>query len=116
MKIVLDLDKLIALGVVEVIGNPGDVDFGGPTLPIKTSEAEQLLNFLNEKAGRNYQPVPANIRMIKARLKEYSKDQLQMMIARQCAQWKGTDREEFLRPATLFNATKCAQYIGSLVK
>jgi uncharacterized protein YdaU (DUF1376 family) len=33
-------------------------------------QAIELLSFLNEKAGRNYQPVPANIDMIVARLKE----------------------------------------------
>jgi len=75
----------------------------------------EILNFLNEKTGRNYQPVKSNLSMISARLKEYSKTQLRQVIAKKCREW-GTDEkmEPYLRPATLFNATKCAQYVGEL--
>jgi len=75
----------------------------------------EILNFLNEKTGRNYQPVKSNLSMITARLKEYSKTQLRQVIAKKCREW-GTDEkmEQYLRPATLFNATKCAQYVGEL--
>jgi uncharacterized phage protein (TIGR02220 family) len=37
------------------------------------------------------------------------------VIGRKTAKWKGDAKmEEFLRPATLFNRTKFAQYLGEL--
>lgn len=75
----------------------------------------EVLNFLNEKTGRNYQPVKSNLSMIKARLKEYSITQLNQVIAKKCRDWGADEKmEPYLRPATLFNATKCAQYVGEL--
>jgi len=110
--------------------NVDNVDRSGPqkthtdtdtdTDPSKTlmsgkPDVLEILNFLNEKTGRNYQPVKSNLSMISARLKEYTKTQLRQVIAKKCREW-GTDEkmEQYLRPATLFNATKCAQYVGEL--
>jgi phage replication O-like protein O len=73
-----------------------------------------VLNHLNEKAKRDYRPVKSNLDFIKARIKEgYSKDDLIRVIELKCSQWlKNPDMDKFLRPATLFNATKFAQYAG----
>lgn len=78
-------------------------------------QAKEILRFLNTKAKKNYQPVDANIKPIQSRLKEYGPDKLRQMIAIKCRQWIDDDvMSQYLRPATLFNATKCAQYIGEI--
>ena len=81
-----------------------------------TPDVLQLLQFLNEKTGRNYQPVRANIELILARLKDgASVDDCRAVIAKKCREWATDDKMRFyLRPATLFNRTKFAQYQGEL--
>lgn len=80
-------------------------------------DAKELLSFLNQKTGRNYQPVKANLDIIKARLKEgYTPTDLRKVIAKKYREWSPDEKmSEYLRPATLFNRTKCAQYVGELV-
>ena len=83
-----------------------------------TNTARSLLVFLNEKTGRNYQPVKANLDMIVARLKEGATErQCRLVILRKFHDW-GNDEKmtEYLRPATLFNRTKFAQYVGEIPK
>jgi uncharacterized phage protein (TIGR02220 family) len=81
-----------------------------------TPDVLSLLQFLNEKTGRNYQPVRANIELILARLKDgASVDDCRAVIAKKCREWAGDPKMSFyLRPATLFNRTKFAQYQGEL--
>jgi uncharacterized phage protein (TIGR02220 family) len=81
-----------------------------------SEEAKQILEFLNAKAGKRFRPVPVNIEMIVARLREgYTPDDLRSVVAMKCRKWKGDERmNEYLRPATLFNRTNCAQYVGEL--
>lgn len=77
--------------------------------------ARRLLAFLNERAGRNYQPVEAHMKLIRARVKEYGEDRLRAMVAMKCREWRTDERmAEYLRPETLFNATKCASYMGKV--
>jgi uncharacterized phage protein (TIGR02220 family) len=79
-------------------------------------DALQVLNFLNEKTGRHYKPLPANLDLISARLKEgASVDDCRAVIAKKCREWAGDEKmDQFMRPATLFNRTKFAQYQGEL--
>jgi len=80
--------------------------------------ARSLLAFLNEKTGRNYKPVDSNLSMIVARLKEgHTERECKLVILRKFHDW-GTDEKmaEYLRPATLFNATKFNQYGGEIPK
>jgi uncharacterized phage protein (TIGR02220 family) len=76
--------------------------------------AKRIIDYLNEKCGKSFRPVAANMKMIKARLKEFSEDDLLKMITHKCNEWMFTDMEKYLRPATLFNATKAAQYVGEI--
>lgn len=78
-----------------------------------------ILDYLNKKTGRSYRPVKANLDLIKARLDEgYSKEDIIKVIDSKCAAWLGDNKmSSYLRPETLFNRTKLAQYTGeSLVK
>jgi uncharacterized phage protein (TIGR02220 family) len=53
--------------------------------------------------------------LIKQRLRDGIADwQLKAIVSLKCEQWTGTDMEKYLRPATLFNKTKCEQYLGEL--
>ena len=83
----------------------------------KKTEAVEVLNFLNEKAGRAYRPTEANLGFIVARFKEGATvSDCRKVIAKKCREW-ATDEKmaEFLRPATLFNRQKFDQYIGEIV-
>jgi uncharacterized phage protein (TIGR02220 family) len=53
--------------------------------------------------------------LVSNRLKEYSKEELLAMIDYKCSEWLQDERfKKYLRPATLFNASKCADYIAQL--
>lgn len=80
-------------------------------------EAREVLAFLNAKTGRNYEDVDANMNLIRARLKDASVQDCKSIIAKKCRDWRGNEKmEPYLRPATLFNATKFAQYQGELLR
>lgn len=79
-------------------------------------EAEQILAHLNAEAKRDYRPVPSNIKLIRARLKEGATPaEMLAVIDMKVRQWANDPKmAQYLRPDTLFNATKFAQYIGQL--
>lgn len=93
--------------------SPTDSCRASPT----TRDAEAILAYLNEKAGSRFQPVKANIDRIKARLREYDAETLRGVVDRKCAQWRTDEKMcQYLRPATLFGAEKCAQYVGETAR
>ena len=79
-----------------------------------TQHAVEILFYLNIKASRAYRPTESNIRLIAGRLREGATlDDCKNVIDRKCSQWLADPKmSEFLRPATLFNATKFGQYQG----
>ena len=87
------------------------------TSPSWQEQAHSVLDFLNDKTGRVYRPVDTNLKLITARLKSGATVlQCRQVIARKARQWKGRpEMAPYLRPATLFNATKFEQYLGELV-
>lgn len=79
-----------------------------------TPEAQEVLTYLNGVVGSSFEPVPANIDLIVARLREGATvEKLRGVIDRKFREWS-TDgnMRKYLRPATLFNKTKYAQYAG----
>ena len=78
------------------------------------STARRLLEFLNEKAGRSFRPVPATMDPIIARLREGATEaNCRGVIARKVREWLGDPKmAKFLRPETLFNRTKFESYLG----
>lgn len=105
---------------------PDDItldDFFKNAQPSKTANAElkvqaiEVLQFLNEKTGRAYRPVDINLKLITARLKSGATvASCFQVIAKKTREWKSDPKmSEYLRPATLFNATKFEQYVGELV-
>lgn len=81
-------------------------------------QALEILSFLNRKADTNFEAVKANLDLISARLQEGATiSDCKMVIAAKVRQWLGDPQwEMYLRPATLFNRTKFAQYKGKLPK
>jgi uncharacterized phage protein (TIGR02220 family) len=75
-----------------------------------------VLQYLNEKSNRDFQPVQANLKLIYARLKEGATvEKCKQVIDAKVLEWaKDKKMSEYLRPATLFNATNFAQYAGQL--
>lgn len=87
------------------------------TLSGKPDDVREVLDFLNAKTNSGYRLVASNIEKISSRLKEGATvDEMKQVIARKCAEWMGTTMEKYLRPETLFNATKYNQYVGQLGK
>jgi len=80
-------------------------------------QAQEILTFLNTKANRAFQPVPANVDLIVNRLKEgATPGQCRQVIARKIMDWAtDDDMSTYLRPKTIFNRTNFAQYVGELV-
>lgn len=78
------------------------------------SDCIAVLNYLNSKTGSRFRSVPANLKLIAARLKEGATvDDCRSVIDAKTADWSGdTKMVKYLRPGTLFNAEKFAQYIG----
>jgi uncharacterized phage protein (TIGR02220 family) len=77
----------------------------------------EILGFLNERANRRYKPLAANLTLIASRLKEGATiPDCKAVIIRKCKEWGGTDMDQYLRPATLFNKEKFAQYSGEVAK
>jgi uncharacterized phage protein (TIGR02220 family) len=83
----------------------------------KPDDAVEILDFLNARTRSGYKPVASNLDKIEARLKEGSSvEEMKQVIARKSSEWLGTTMEKYLRPETLFNATKYNQYAGQLGK
>lgn len=76
----------------------------------------KILDFLIEQSGKRFKHVPANIRLITARLKEgHSHDDITSVIERKIKEWQDDVKmAKYIRPATLFNAEKFNQYVGEL--
>ena len=91
-----------------------------PTTPLHTrvsknfrSEALEVLNFLNLKANKNFRAIETNLRPIIARLSSgVGIEECKWVISRQVSEWNGTEMVKYLRPETLFNATKFESYLG----
>jgi uncharacterized phage protein (TIGR02220 family) len=71
--------------------------------------------YLNAKInGRYVSSAESNRKFIRARLREgYTFDDFKRVIDNQWIKWKDTDMAEYMRPETLFNATKFQSYINA---
>lgn len=85
---------------------------------IKNDISIRILNYLNEKTGKNFQAVNGSLKFIKARLKEgATEEQCRSVIDLKCSSWlKDLKMEPFLRPQTLFNSEKFSAYVGEINK
>lgn len=96
----------------------GELDNVVPVVisPSFRSEALEVLHFLNQKTSRNYRDVDANLKPIEARLRSGASVQdCKSIIGRKVLQWKNDEKMwPYLRPETLFRASKFEGYLGEL--
>lgn len=87
-----------------------------PSVALRSKDAAEILAHLNEKAGRSYRPVKANLSLIIARLKEgATPDDCRAVIDAKVKEWgENPKMAKYLRPETLFGATKFAGYVGDV--
>ena len=79
--------------------------------------AEQVISHLNHRTGKNYKAnTDATLKLISARLKDYTESDLIAVVDKKCDEWLGTDMEKYLRPQTLFNATHFEDYYNQPVR
>jgi uncharacterized phage protein (TIGR02220 family) len=76
---------------------------------------ESVIDYLNEKAGKHYRHTEANKRLVMARHKEgFSAEDMRRAIDNQCAEWlKDSHMNQYLRPITLFQASKFEGYLNN---
>lgn len=84
------------------------------THPYLPDWATEVVDYLNEKTGKHFKVTSsANTRFITARAKEgYTAEDFKKVIDTKTAEWKGTDMEQYLRPETLFSASKFESYLN----
>jgi uncharacterized phage protein (TIGR02220 family) len=85
------------------------------------SDATRVLDHLNAKTGRTFQAKLAtgkpskSVELIRLRLAEHGEAALIGVIDLKVGQWSSDAKmSAYLRPETLFGATKCEQYVGEL--
>jgi uncharacterized phage protein (TIGR02220 family) len=78
--------------------------------------AKEVLFYLNAKTGRHFRATENTLKPIVARLKEgYTVPEIRAVVARKCRDWAKDDHmRPYLRPETLFNATKFSSYVGEV--
>lgn len=78
-------------------------------------DARSCLFYLREATNRDFRENDTNLTIITARLRDHKTtfEDVKLMIDRQCKLWKGTPREEYLRPATLFGKEKFDGYFAA---
>lgn len=83
---------------------------------LKPDLADVVIKYLNQVTGRSYRAVDSNKRHINARIKEGANAaDFKAVIDRKSAEWlNNPSMEQYLRPATLFNAEKFNNYLGQI--
>lgn len=83
--------------------------------PKESDFTAAVVDYLNEKAGTHYRAGVAKTQaLIKARAKEgFTEADFRTVIDKKCADWIGTEYEQYLRPQTLFG-TKFESYLNQI--
>ncbi len=68
----------------------------------------ESLQYLNDVTGRQFKKSSE----LSARLKEYSIDDIKLVIDYKAREWMGGDMQKYLRPQTLFNSNKFESYLN----
>lgn len=77
----------------------------------------EIIDYLNNVCGTSYKyNSKKTVTLIKARLNEkYTVDDFKKVVDTMHAKWKGTEFEQYLRPATLFNEDKFEGYLNQKI-
>lgn len=82
--------------------------------PDRADTRMEIIAYLNQKTGKNFrQNTKATAKLIDARLNDgYSVDDFKKVIDNKCAEWLGTEQEQYLRPETLFSPSHFESYLN----
>lgn len=90
---------------------------------VSAADVDRVLGHLNAKAGTSFARLNGdgkegkNAQLVRDRIREHGVEALLAVIERKTEQWLHSDKmRPFLRPATLFGAQKCEQYIGECAR
>lgn len=85
-----------------------------PLVNTDNKHYKEIIAYLNDKTGLKYKSTSkATQQHINARITEgFTVDDFKTVIDKKCAEWKGTDFEQYLRPSTLFG-TKFESYLNA---
>lgn len=79
--------------------------------------ADDVVSYLNFKAGTHYQSKGKTLQLINARVKDgFTTDDFKKVIDKKVEEWKGTPYEKFIRPSTLFAPGHFEEYLNQPVK
>ena len=83
---------------------------------LKDLVEKRILDVLILKSGKKFRPVESNLKFIRARLGEgHTEADIIAVIDRKCDEWMlDPTMKQYIRPETLFNATKFNGYIGEV--
>ncbi len=97
-------------------GGKAVINFKIQEVKMRNEGVEKIIDELNQQTGKNFRKLPANLKFIIARLDEgYTTEELISVITMKVSEWKDDPKMfRYLRPATLFNATKFNQYVGEI--
>jgi uncharacterized phage protein (TIGR02220 family)/predicted phage replisome organizer len=74
---------------------------------------DEIISYLNEKTSSRYRNTETTKRLIHARLEEgFTKEDFFKVIDNKASSWKNTEWEKYLRPETLFCASKFQGYLN----
>ena len=100
--------------ITDTVSNNKPVSNNSKRKPDLPDWATEVVDYLNEKTGKHFKVTSsANTKFISARAKEgYTADDFKKVIDTKTAEWKDTDMEQYLRPETLFSASKFEGYLN----
>lgn len=76
-----------------------------------------VIQYLNEQSGKHFRDTPNNRKLIKARLNDgFTSHDIAVVITNVVTGWKGTEMEQYIRPATIFAASKFEGYLNAVPK
>ncbi|MCR3679761.1 conserved phage C-terminal domain-containing protein [Citrobacter freundii] len=82
-----------------------------------TDRARQVLSYLNQTTGSRYQVCSTSLENIRARLREqFTVDDLCLVVDYKNADWRDSEKAQYLRPATLFIPKNFPGYLQSATK
>jgi uncharacterized phage protein (TIGR02220 family) len=110
-------EKQLSGNAADLFGEgSGEGDQDGPEIAETDDSVREVIDYLNKRAGSTFRLVDSNVRLVKARINEgASVEQIKAVIDAKDKDWPpGNEYRKYLRPSTLFNATRFEQYLGQL--
>lgn len=80
-----------------------------------SNDVQEVIEHLNLRAGTKYRNTETNAKLIRPRIEQFSVEDCKIVIDKKCQEWLNTEMEKYLRPATLFQASKFEGYLNQRI-